>query len=157
LTGNSLAIPPDRWVAGVAADYLPDTNISSASALLCHALVEAWNPFIRPTYEGAFLFLDDLCNLATPTGQDRTHQRSVSELPNRRCVNLSGCFSARRDYSSGVRSFAEPAVGFYNKCDLEPFTLEETLEYAQAAFAGTHLDFTEALGMAFWQDARSSI
>jgi hypothetical protein len=53
---------------------------------------------------------------------------------------LGGCFSARRDYSSGVRSFAKPAVGFYNKCALEPFTLEETLEYAQAAFAGTHLD-----------------
>ena len=87
------------------------------------------------------MFLDDLCNLATPTGQDRTHRRSVSELPNR--VNLSGCFSARRDYSSGVRSFTGPAVGFYNKCALEPWMLEETLEYAQAAFAGTHLDSRE--------------
>jgi hypothetical protein len=38
---------------------------------------------------------------------------------------------------SGIRSFAEPAVRFYNKCVLEPFTVEETAEYANAVFGGT--------------------
>jgi hypothetical protein len=38
--------------------------LSSGSALLRHALLEAWSHFIRPTYSGAIFFLDDLHNLA---------------------------------------------------------------------------------------------
>lgn len=115
--------------------------LSSGSALLHHALIEAWNHFIRPTYAGAIFFLDDLQNLATPTVQDTALIiRDQFQSFGIEGVNLSVCFSARRDYFSGVRNFAEPAVRFYNKCALEPFTLEETLEYTQAAFAGTRLD-----------------
>jgi AAA ATPase domain len=44
--------------------------LSSGSALLRHALIEAWEHFIRPAYAGAIFFLDDLHNLATPTVQD---------------------------------------------------------------------------------------
>ena len=115
--------------------------LSSGSALLRHALIEAWNHFIHPTYSGAIFFLDDLHNLATPTVQDTALIiRDQFQSFGIEGVNLSVCFSARRDYFSGVRSFAEPAVRFYNKCPLEPFTFEETLAYTQAALAGAHLD-----------------
>jgi hypothetical protein len=49
-------------------------------------------------------------------------------------MNYSVCFSARSDYFSAIRSFAEPAVRFYTKFYLEPFSAEETTEYAEAAF-----------------------
>lgn len=115
--------------------------LSSGSALLHHALLEAWNHFIRPAYAGAVFFLDDLHNLATPTVHDTALIiRDQFQSFGIEGVNLSVCFSARRDYFSGVRSLAEPAVRFYNKCTLDPFTLEETSEYTHAAFAGTRLD-----------------
>jgi len=115
--------------------------LSSGSALLRHALLEAWNHFIRPAYTGAIFFLDDLHNLATPTVQDTALiVRDQFQSLGIEGVNLSVCFSAKRDYFSGVRSFAEPAVRFYNKCELEPFTLEETAEYTRAVFGGTGLD-----------------
>jgi len=62
-------------------------------------------------------------------------------------VNFSVCFSAKRDYFSGIRSFAEPAVRFYNKCFLEAFTPEETLEYTRAVFGSTQVD---TLKMSEW-------
>ena len=60
-------------------------------------------------------------------------------------MNYSVCFSARTDYFSGIRSFAEPAVRFYDKFYLDPFTLEETDEYVQAVF-GSHPDKGHELG-----------
>jgi len=60
-------------------------------------------------------------------------------------LNYSVCFSARTDYFSGIRSFAEPAVRFYDKFYLDPFTLEETDEYVQAVF-GSHPDKGHELG-----------
>jgi hypothetical protein len=50
------------------------------------------------------------------------------------CINYSLCFSARSDYFSNIRSFAEPAVRFYEKVYLSSFTLPETREYTAAAF-----------------------
>ncbi len=115
--------------------------LSSGSALLRHALMEAWEHFIRPAYAGAIFFLDDLHNLATPTLQDTALIiRDQFQSFGIEGVNLSVCFTAKRDYFSGIRSFAEPAVRFYNKCVLDPFTLEETAEYARAAFGSTSLD-----------------
>lgn len=136
-------------VGAVAIDRKPKQYfLSSGSALLHHALTEAWNHFIRPVYSGAIFFLDDLHNLATPTVQDTAliirDQFQSFGIEN---VNLSVCFSAKRDYFSGIRSFAEPAVRFYNKCFLEPFTPEETLEYARAVFDSTQVD---ALKMSEW-------
>ena len=138
----------DNWkltkvsVGALTVDRQPRRYfLSSGSALLRHALIEAWNHFIHPTYAGAIFFLDDLHNLATPTVQDTALIiRDQFQSFGIEGVTLSVCFSARRDYFSGVRSFAEPSVRFYNKCALEPFTLEETLEYTQAAFVGTRLD-----------------
>jgi hypothetical protein len=115
--------------------------LSSGSALLRHALLEAWSHFIRPTYSGAIFFLDDLHNLATPTIQDTALiVRDQFQSFGIEAVNFSVCFSAKPDYFSGIRNFAEPAVRFYNKCILEPFTPEETLEYTRAVFGSTRLD-----------------
>jgi len=115
--------------------------LSSGSGLLRHALVEAWEHFIRPAYAGAIFFLDDLHNLATPTVQDTALIiRDQFQSFGIEGVNLSVCFTAKRDYFSGIRSFAEPAVRFYNKSVLEPFTVEEMGEYTRAVFAATTLD-----------------
>jgi hypothetical protein len=115
--------------------------LSSGSALLRHALVEAWTHFIRPAYEGAIFFLDDLHNLATPTVQDTALIiRDQFQSFGIDGINLSVCFTAKRDYFSGIRSLAEPAVRFYNKCLIETFSLDETLEYTSAVFGSTSLD-----------------
>jgi hypothetical protein len=124
--------------------------LSSGSALLRHALIEAWEHFIRPDYAGAIFFLDDLHNLATPTVQDTALiVRDQFQSFGIDGMNLSVCFTAKRDYFSGIRSFAEPAVRFYNKCTLEPFTLEETTEYTRAVFGSTSLDPEELAGWLF--------
>jgi hypothetical protein len=115
--------------------------LSSGSALLRHALLEAWTHFIRPAYSGAIFFLDDLHNLATPMVQDTALIiRDQFQSFGIDGVNLSVCFTAKRDYFSGIRSFAEPAVRFYNKCFLEAFSLDETIEYTRAVFGATSLD-----------------
>ena len=49
-------------------------------------------------------------------------------------VNYSLCFSARSDYFSNIRSFAKPAVRFYEKVYLSSFTPEETCEYTATVF-----------------------
>ena len=115
--------------------------LSSGSALLRHALTDAWEHFIRPSYAGAIFFLDDLHNLATPTVQDTALiVRDQFQSFGIEGVNLSVCFSAKSDYFSGIRSFAEPAVRFYNKCLIEPFSPEETIDYIRAVFGSTGLD-----------------
>ena len=136
-------------VGAVAFDRKPKQYfLSSGSALLRHALSEAWNHFIRPAYSGAVFFLDDLHNLATPTVQDTALIiRDQFQSFGIEGVNFSVCFSAKRDYFSGIRSFAEPAVRFYNKCFLEPFTPEETLEYTRAVFGSTRVN---TLKMSEW-------
>src|SRR5437879_4628485 len=50
-------------------------------------------------------------------------------------MNYSICFSAKSDYFAETKSLAEPAVRFYTKLYLEPFTLEETIEYTRSVFA----------------------
>ncbi len=110
--------------------------LSSGSTLLRHALGEAWKRFFLPAQiSGAMFFLDDLDNFATPVAQDvaRTLRDQFQWLGINR-MNYSVCFSARSDYFSAIRSFAEPAVRFYTKFYLEPFSAEETAEYAEAAF-----------------------
>ena len=151
LTSDSLATrlraEIENWkltrvsVGAVAIDRKPRQYfLSSGSALLRHALSEAWEHFIQPAYSGAVFFLDDLHNLATPTVQDTALIiRDQFQSFGIEGVNLSVCFSAKRDYFSGIHSFAEPAVRFYNKCFLEPFTPDETLEYTRAVFGSTQV------------------
>ena len=86
--------------------------LSSGSTLLRHALGEAWKRFFLPAQiSGAMFFLDDLDNFATPVAQDvaRTLRDQFQWLGINR-MNYSVCFSARSDYFSAIRSFAEPAV-----------------------------------------------
>lgn len=132
-------------VGALAVDRKPRQYfLSSGSALLRHALSEAWEQFIRPAYSGAIFFLDDLQNLATPTIQDTALiLRDQFQSFGIEGVNLGVCFSAKRDYFSGIHSFAEPAVRFYNKCFLEPFTSDETFEYTKAVFGSTRLNLQE--------------
>ena len=128
----------------------PRFFLSSGSALLRHALFEAWEHFIRQDYAGAIFFLDDVHNLATPTVQDTALIiRDQFQSFGVDGVNLSVCFTAKRDYFSGIRDFAEPAVRFYNKCVLDPFTLEETKEYTRAVFGPTSLDPEDLAGWLF--------
>lgn len=54
-------------------------------------------------------------------------------------MNYCVCFSAKPDYFAGTKALADPAVRFYTKFYLEPFTFEETLEYVRSVF-GLPLD-----------------
>jgi hypothetical protein len=114
----------------------PQFFLSSGSAILKHALGDAWRRFIRPAgFNGVIFFLDDLQNLGSPNSdanalslRDQFQSFAVDG------INCSVCFSAPLNYLSDIRSFAEPAVRFYEKVHLEPFTPGETLEYVAAVF-----------------------
>jgi AAA ATPase domain len=110
--------------------------LSSGTATLKHALHDAWRQFIRPAQlNGVIFFLDDLHNFVSPSAEgialtlrDQFQEFAVHGL------NYSLCFSARADYFSEIRHFAEPAVRFYEKAYLASFTRAETQEYAAAVF-----------------------
>lgn len=110
--------------------------LSSGRAILKHSLHDAWRQFIRPAQlNGVIFFLDDLHNFVCPTAdgialmlRDQFQEFAVHGL------NYSLCFSARADYFSEIRAFAEPAVRFYDKVYLASFTPAETQEYTAAVF-----------------------
>jgi len=114
----------------------PEFYLSSGPAILKHALHDAWKQFILPAqFKGVIFFLDDLHNLAYPSPQgialalrDQFQEFAIHG------VNYSLCFSARSDYFSNIRNFAEPAVRFYEKVYLSSFTPEETCEYTASVF-----------------------
>ena len=127
-------------VAGVSLDRQgPEFFLSSGTAILKHALHDAWRQFVRPSkLNGVIFFLDDLHNFAYPGAQgvalalrDQFQEFAVHGL------NYSLCFSARSNYFSNIRSFAEPAVRFYEKVYLSSFTPAETREYAAAVFGNS--------------------
>lgn len=101
-------------VAGFGLDRETKNFLSSGSALLRHSLADAWRRFLEPAhFRGAIFFLDDLHNLRDTADialalRDQFQSFGIDGL------NYSVCFSARSDYFSGIRSFAEPAVRFYN-------------------------------------------
>lgn len=114
---------------------LPRLFLTSGSALLRHRLAEAWHHFIRPAQlAGAVFFLDDLQNLSLASGDTALIIRDQFQAFAVEGLNFSVVFSAKPDYFSGVHSFAEPAVRFYSKLLLAPFTFDETFEYAKAVF-----------------------
>jgi hypothetical protein len=110
--------------------------LSSGTAILKHALHRAWREFIRPArIKGVIFFLDDLQNFAPAGAQgialalrDQFQEFAIHG------INYSICFSAQSDYFSNIRSFAEPAVRFYEKVYLSSFTLPETRDYTAAVF-----------------------
>jgi hypothetical protein len=100
-------------------------------------LKEAWDHFLRPAQlNGAVFFLDDLQNITTIGKADLALMvRDQFQWFGIEVMNYSICFSAKPDYFSGTKGLADPAVRFYTKFYLEPFTLQETLEYARSVFA----------------------
>jgi hypothetical protein len=124
-------------VAGAAFERQNTSRfLSSGTAILKHALHDAWTQFIRPAkLNGVIFFLDDLHNFISPSsgGIALTLRDQFQEFATHG-LNYSLCFSARGDYFSEIRAFAEPAVRFYDKVYLASFTPAETTEYAAAVF-----------------------
>jgi len=114
---------------------IPGRFLTSGSALLRHRLAEAWHHFICPAQlAGAVFFLDDLQNLSLASGDTALIIRDQFQAFASEAMNFSVCFSAKPDYFSGVHTFAEPAVRFYSKLVLAPFTFDEAFEYSKAVF-----------------------
>lgn len=113
----------------------PRLFLSSGSSLLRHTLKEAWDHFLRPArLNGAIFFVDDLQNITSIRKADLALiVRDQFQSFGIEGMNYSICFSAKSDYFAETKALAEPAVRFYTKVYLQPFTLEETLEYAQSA------------------------
>jgi hypothetical protein len=118
--------------------------LSSGSAILSRALDDAWKRFLKPShFNGAIFLLDDLHNLPS-TADAALAIRDQFQSFGIEGLNYSVCFSAKANYFSGIRSFAEPAVRFYNKLYIAPFTQEETNDYIQSVF-GEKRDTSRAL------------
>ncbi len=122
----------------------PRLFLSSGSSLLRHMLTEAWDHFLRPAgLNGAIFFLDDLQNITSISKEDLALMlRDQFQSFGIEGMNYSVCFSAKPDYFDRTKALADPAVRFYTKFYLEPFTLEEMLEYARPLF-GPPLDISE--------------
>ncbi len=114
----------------------PKLFLTSGTAILRHAVQDAWRWFIRPAQlNGIVFFFDDLQNLNTPSQhavalalRDQFQWFAIEN------INCSICFSASANYFSNIRSLAEPAVRFYDKVYLGPFSVHETVEYVKAIF-----------------------
>jgi len=114
--------------------------LSSGSSLLRHKLKEAWDHFFRPAQlNGAIFFLDDLQNIGISKSDLALTIRDQFQFFGIEGMNYSVCFSAKPDYFAETKALAEPAVRFYTKVYLEPFTFEETIEYTRSVF-GTSPD-----------------
>jgi len=115
--------------------HSPHLFLSSGSALLRHKLKEAWDHFFRPAQlNGAIFFLDDLQNISMGKSELALTIRDQFQFFGIEGMNCSVCFSAKPDYFAETKSLAEPAVRFYTKIYLEPFTFEETIEYTRSVF-----------------------
>ena len=114
----------------------PRLFLSSGSSLLRHTLKEAWDHFLRPArFNGAIFFLDDLQNITSINKADLALTiRDQFQSFGIDGMNYTVCFSARPDYFAETKALAEPASRFYTKLHLEPFTSEETYEYARSVF-----------------------
>ena len=112
----------------------PRLFLSSGTSLLRHTLKEAWDRYLRAAHlNGAIFFVDDLHNITSIAKAELAliirDQFQFFGIEN---MNYSICFTAKSDYFSETKALAEPAVRFYSKLYLSPFTREETLEYVRA-------------------------
>ncbi len=114
----------------------PRLFLSSGSSLLRHTLNEAWRHFLTAArLNGAIFFLDDLQNITSISKADLALTiRDQFQSFGIEGMNYSVCFSAKSDYFADTKGLAEPAARFYTKLYLEPFTLEETVEYTRSVF-----------------------
>ena len=114
----------------------PRLFLSSGSSLLRHKLKEAWDHFLpQARLNGAIFFLDDLQNITSISKADLALTiRDQFQSLGIESMNYSICFSAKPDYFAETKGLADPAVRFYTKFYLEPFTLDETLDYVCSVF-----------------------
>lgn len=110
--------------------------LSTGTSLLRHTLKEAWDRFLRPAgLKGAIFFVDDLQNITSISKRDLALiLRDQFQSFGIEMLNYSICFSARPDFFAETKGLADPAVRFYTKLYLEPFTLEEIVEYTSSVF-----------------------
>ena len=114
--------------------------LSTGSSLLRYTLREAWDHFFPPAQlNGAIFFLDDLQNIGISKSDLALTIRDQFQFFGIEGMNYSVCFSAKPDCFAETKALAEPAVRFYTKVYLEPFTFEETIEYTRSVF-GTSPD-----------------
>lgn len=111
--------------------------LSSGSSLLRHTLKEAWDRYLRAAHlNGAIFFLDDLNNITSIAKGDLALTiRDQFQFFGIENLNYSVCFSAKSDYFAETKALAEPAVRFYAKLYLAPFTPDETLAYVRSVFS----------------------
>ena len=133
----------------------PRLFLSSGSSLIRHTLTEAWHHFLRPAcLNGAMFFLDDLQNVIGINKADLALTiRDQFQAFGIEGLNYSVCFSACRDYFAETKGIAEPAARFYTKLHLEPFTPEETREYARSVF---DLPSDTSASLAAWLQKKTS-
>jgi hypothetical protein len=114
----------------------PRLFLSSGTSLLRHTLKEAWNRYLRAAHlNGAIFFVDDLHNITSIAKAELAliirDQFQFFGIEN---MNYSICFTTKSDYFSETKALAEPAVRFYTKLYLVPFTPQESLEYVRGFF-----------------------
>jgi AAA ATPase domain len=114
----------------------PRRFLSTGTSLLRHTLKDAWDHFLRPAgLKGAIFFVDDLQNITSISKRDLALMlRDQFQWFGVEMLNYSICFSARSDFFAGTKALADPAVRFYTKLYLEPFTREEIVEYTRSIF-----------------------
>jgi hypothetical protein len=117
--------------------------LTSGSSLLSNALKEARDRFLRPAQSnGAIFFAGNLQNVTAIPKADLlmtiTNQFQTFGVVG---VNYSICFSATAAYFAEMKGVADQAPRFCSKLYLEPFTVEETIEYVRSVF-GTSGDTT---------------
>lgn len=114
----------------------PRFFLSSGSSLLRHALTEAWGRFVKAArMNGAIFFLDDLQNITSISKGDLALMlRDQFQSFGVEGMNYGVCFSAKADYFADAKGLAEPAIRFYTKLYLGPFTHEEIFEYTRSTF-----------------------
>ena len=110
--------------------------LSTGTSLLRHALTEAWDRFLRPAgLKGAIFFVDDLQNITSISKRDLALiLRDQFQWLGIEMLNYNICFSAKADFFAKTKALADPAVRFFTKLYLEPFTREEIVEYTCSVF-----------------------
>jgi hypothetical protein len=80
-------------------------------------------------------FVDDLQNITSiPKADLALIIRDQFQWFGIEMLNYSVCFSAKSDFFAETKAFADPAVRFYTKLYLQPFTREEIVEYTRSVF-----------------------
>src|SRR6266566_1641543 len=104
-------------IGGVSLDRQgPEFFLTSGTAILKHALHDAWRQFVRPAQiTGVIFFLDDLHNFTDPRAQGIA-------------------LALRNQFQEFAIHGVNYSLRFYDKVYLSSFTVPETREYTAAVF-----------------------